>query len=384
MPGAPFVFADTVATHSQGHHNGGQGWMGVRFHRSPADASPGEPVSEIIIHIKMFDAETVAEQEAVGIVGVNLAYGAFYLHEDPKALTMGLMDGLSRRRIEIDMIRFDGPAFAGVDNRLMSLELVQNALTDAVLFTAAGEVVQPSEVLYGRPVLIERGSFRPITNVTLDMLVRSEEQLRRERPGPWEPPVVLMEMTLNNLSVELKIDHADFLARVDMLGALGKIVLISNYTTFDRVTRYLRGSTQNWIALVVGLPTLQEIVHQKYYDDLDGGLLEGLGRLFQGPVTMMVYPTRGSAAGEISTAEDLDVRPENRSLYAYLRQNGLIQEIRDFAGDQLHVTPGEVLGKLQAGDPAWESMVPAEVALFIKSRGLFGYKSAGPLDAAVT
>ncbi|HXA53193.1 MAG TPA: hypothetical protein VNV86_22905 [Candidatus Acidoferrum sp.] len=384
MPGAPFVLADTVATHSHGRHNGGQGWMGVRFHRSPGDASPGEPPSEIIIHIKMLDAETVAEQEAVGIVGVNLAYGAFYLHEDPKALTMGLMDGLSRRRIEIDMIRFDGPAFAGVDNRLMSLELVESALTDAVMFTAEGEVVQPSEVLYGRPVLVERGSFRPITNVTLDMLVRSEEQLQRERPGPWEPPVVVMEMTLHNLSADLKIDHADFLARVDMLGALGKIVMISNYTTFDRVTGYLRGSTQNWIALVVGLPTLQEIVRKKYYVHLDGGLLEGLGRLFQGPVTMMVYPTRATATGEISTVEDLEVQPENRSLYAHLLQNGLLQGIRDFAADQLHVTPGEVLSKLQAGDPAWESMVPAEVALFIKTHGLFGCKGAPPLDVAAT
>src|SRR4051812_27728486 len=143
MPGAPFVFADTVATRSRGRHGGGQGWMGVRF-----QASPGDPVSEIIIHIKMLDAESVAEQEAVGIVGVNLAYGAFYLYKDPKALTVGLMDGLTRRRIEIDMIRFDGPAFAGVDNRLMSLQLVESSLTDAVLFTAAGEVVQPSEVLY--------------------------------------------------------------------------------------------------------------------------------------------------------------------------------------------------------------------------------------------
>jgi hypothetical protein len=257
----------------------------------------------------------------------------------------------------------------------MSLQLVESALTDAVLFTAAGEVVQPSEVLYGRPVLIERGSFRPITNVTLDMLVRSEEQLRRERPGPWEPPVVLMEMTLNNLSTDLKIDHADFLARVDMLGALGKIVMISNYTRFDRITGYLRGSTQNWIALVVGVPTLQEICDKKYYRDLDGGMLEGISRLFQGPVTMMVYPTRSTASGEIATAESLEVQPELRSLYAYLRENGMVQGIRDVADDQLHLTPGEVLGKLQAGDPAWESMVPPQIALFIKTHGLFGHGS---------
>ena len=174
---ALFVFADTVATHSHSRREAGQGWMGVRF-----QIWPGEEPSEIMIHIKMLDLEAANEHEVVGMAGVNLAYGAFYLNHDPKLLTTSLMDGLTRRRLEVDMIKFAGPAFATVDNRLMSLELVESALTDAVLFTSEGEVVQPSEVLYGRPVLIERGSFRPITNVTLDMLVRAEQQLKQDVP----------------------------------------------------------------------------------------------------------------------------------------------------------------------------------------------------------
>jgi hypothetical protein len=365
---ALFVFADTVATHSHSRREGGHGWMGVRF-----QIQPGEEPSDIIIHIKMLDFEAVNEQEVVGIAGVNLAYGAFYLNHDPKLLITSLMDGLSRRRMEVDMIKFAGPAFATLDNRLMSLELVESALTDAVLFTSEGEVLQPSEVLYEKPILIERGSFRPITNVTLDMIVRAEQQLAQDHPGLWESPVVLMEMTLKNLRAGQTIDHTDFLARVDMLGALGKTVMISSYTRFDRVTSYLRSSTRNWIAMVVGIPTLREIFEDKYYNELDGGLLEGLGRLFQGSVKLLVYPTLASAAEELATAESLDVRAEYRSLYSYFLQNRYIESIRDFDTAQLHVTPGDVLQKLQSSEPNWEAFVPMQVASLIKERGLFGY-----------
>ena len=343
---ALFVFADTVATQSRTHHKRGQGWMGIRFQNQP-----GEEASEIIIHAEMLDGETVQEQEALGMLGVNLIYAAFYSNHDPMLVINSLMEGLSRRRVDVDMIKFSGPAFAGVDNRLMSLELVESELTDAVLFTAEGQVVQPSEVLYGRPVLIERGSFRPITNVTLDMLARAQKQIELQVSPPGPPPVVLMEMTLNNLTTtEQKIDHQDFLARVDLLGALGKTVMVSNYTRFDGVTVYLRKSTEEWIAMVMGVPTLREIFEEKYYTDLQGGILEGLGKLFQGNVKLLIYPTRETAAAEVNTADLLDVQPRQRILYKYLLENGSIEPIQEFDVRQLHITPREVLTRLQSGD----------------------------------
>jgi hypothetical protein len=361
-----FVFADTVATQSLTRHKGGQGWMGIRFQNQP-----GVEASEIIIHAGMLDSETVQEQEALGILGVNLIYAAFYCNHDPRLVINSLMEGLSRRRVDVDMIKFSGPAFAGVDNRLMSLQLVESELTDAALFTAEGEVVQTSEVLYGRPVLIERGSFRPITNVTLDMLVRAQKQIELHVPLQGQPPLVVMEMTLNNLIAEQKIDHQDFLTRVDLLGALGKTVMISNYTRFDGVTTYLRKSTQSWIAMVMGVPTLREIFDEKYYTDLQGGILEGLGRLFQGNVKLFVYPTRETAAAEVDTADSLDVQPRQMSLYKYLLENGAIEAIQEFDVDQLHITPKDVLTRLQSGDPSWQTMVPSEVARLIRERGLF-------------
>jgi hypothetical protein len=360
-----FVYADTVATRSYSKHRQGHGWMGVRF-----QGEPRQGPSEIIIHAELLDPEPIREQNALGIVGVNLIFGAFYLHSDPAQLITSLLDELNRHRIEIDMIRFSGPAFASVDNRLMSLQLVQQGLTDAAMFTAEGKVVQPSEVLYGKPVIMERGSFRPITKVTFDMLGAVEKQ--RESGG--EEPVVCVEITLSNLSGAETVDHSDFLARVEILGALGLMVMISNYTRFDMVTRYLREYTKNGIALILGVPTLKGVFEDKHYADLEGGLLEGLARLFSGDARLYVLPTKESAGAALDTADTMVVDPSLRNLYAYFRENGRIEPIQEFDQTQLHVTPAEVLAMLQSGQPGWEELVPAPAAELIKQRGFFGYK----------
>ena len=367
---ALFAFADTSATHTHSQGLPGSSWLGIRFQTEPG----GEP-SEIIIHAAMLDPVTVGQQEALGLVGVNLVYGAFYYSADPNHLIGSLMDDLNRRRIEVDMIKFSGPAFAAVDNRLMSLQLVEQGLTDAAMFTAGGEVVQPAEVLYKKPVLIERGSFRPVTNVTLQMLDRAVAQLPRDS-APDQDRVAIMEMTLNNLMSERVIDHQDFLARVDILGALGKMVMVSNYTRFDSVSSYLRQYTQNWIGMVMGVPTLREIFEEKYYSDLTGGILEALGSLFKGRLKLLVYPTRQSGTGgddDVITADKLAVKPELQHLYSYLAGNGFIESIRDFDPGELQVTPPDVLGMIRSGDAAWQKLVPEQAAAVIRREGLFGY-----------
>jgi hypothetical protein len=228
-------------------------------------------------------------------------------------------------------------------------------------------------VLSGKPVVIERGAFRPVTNVTKEMLDSALSQYYADPSTESGDPVVLMEMTLNNLMTKHAIDHADFLARVDTLNALGKMVMISNYTRFDRVTIYLRKYTQNWIVMVMGAPTLYEIFDEKYYADLDGGILEGLGRLFQRKVKLYSYPMKTSENGAVANVETLAVAPESRSLYMYLLEKGRIEPIREFDEEQLHVYPLEVLSKIQSGLSDWETMVPRAVAQLIKERKLFGY-----------
>jgi hypothetical protein len=361
-----FVFADTVATRSRTRNQHGQGWMGMRF-----QAHPRAPFSQIIIHVNLFDEVPVSEQEALGILGVNLVYGAFH-QEQPETLMKALMEGLSRQRVDIDMIKFSGAAFATVDNRLASLQMVELGLTDATMFNAQGEVLQPAEVLYKKPVLIARGSYRPITNVGLDMLNSAEDRFKRI-PGVIGEPVVLMGMTLQDLGTGPGIDRRDFLDRADVLGALGKTVMVSNYRRFDTVTSLLRRYTQQWLGFVMGVPTLRAVFDEQYYTSLPGGLMEGLGRLFQGNVRLYVYPTQ-DPTGEVATSTTLEVAPPRQHLLAYLRDRGGIEAIEDFDASQLKVFPKDVLSAIQNGTPGWEQYLPPQAAEVIKERALFGYR----------
>ncbi len=367
-----FVFADTVATKSHTRQEDGHGWLGIRFQTEPRG-----PASEIIIHARMWDLDNVRQQEALGILGVSLIYGAFYLAGSPEALIGSLMDELTRDRMEVDMLKLTGPTFRQVDNRLMSLQLVEQRLTNAAMFAPDGEVVEPAELLYHQPVLIERGSFRPITRVTLDMLERSRAQLQKMPDMAGREPITLMEMTLRNLlTLGEKIEHEDFLGRMDTLRALGKTVMVSNYSRFHNVTAYLRRYTHERIVMVLGIPTMIQLLDEEYYRDLEGGVLEALGRLMRGPVTLFVYPWKNSETGEVVTAETFKAPGNLRHLYAHLFENRLVEPIRDTTEADLSILPRDVLTRLRDGDPSWEELVPEEVARVIKAGGLFGYRQA--------
>jgi hypothetical protein len=366
-----FVFADTVTARSFSRKEEGHGWLGIRFQQQPRSKP-----SEIIIHARMWDQENARQQETLGILGVNLIHGAFYHHGRPADLIGSLMDGLTRDRMEVDMIKLAGPAFDGTDNRLMSLQLVEQRLTNAALFAPDGEVLEPAELLHHAPVLIERGSFRPITRVALDMLEQSLARMRSEPDMGGREPVVLMEMTLRNLmATGERVEHADFLSRVDTLAALGRTVMVSNYSRFHNVTTYLRRYTREPIGMALGVPTLAQIFDGKYYADLEGGILEALGRLLGGgPVRLYIYPSRDRHDGAETTAESFSVAPELAHLYAHLLSNGFLRSLPASAGLDLTVTPHDVLARMAEGDPSWEASVPADVARVIKERRLFGLK----------
>ena len=365
-----FVFADTVAARSFKQHNESHGWLGVRFQTEPR----GEP-SQIIIHVRMLDESNADQQEALGVIGVNLLYGAFY-HSQPEQLISSLQENLAPGRIQVDLIKFSGPCFATIDNRLINLQLVSQGLTDAVMFTADGEMVQPSEILYKKAILIERGSFRPITYATNDMLEGARGQFQKEAGCSEEDTVVLMEMTLENLLSEGQLNHADFLARVDILGALGRTVLISKFGEYYRLAGYLSRYTNRMIGLVMGVPSLIEILDEKYYLNLEGGILEALGRMFKHGLKLYVYPMIDEPTGAILSATQVHVAPNLRALFQYLIDNRFIEEITDYRKDFLCIYPATVLAKLKAGDKSWEEMVPPEVAQIIKEREFFGYRAA--------
>ena len=365
-----FAFANTVATSRTGELGKGRGWLGVRF-----QSRPREEPSSIIIHAHLLDSTTEYQQDALGVLGVNLIHGAFIRRASIADLIDSLMDDLSRERIEIDMIKLAGPTFADVDNRLLSLQLVERGLTDAAMFTADGEVVQPSEVLYKKPILVERGSFRPATKLTLDLLTRALDQFLQEPGVAGQKPVVLAEMTLRSLSERDGLGHEDFLARAEILEALGFDVLISRFEPYYQLAEYLAGYTDCLIGLAVGLPTVRQIADERYFTDLPGGVLESTGRLFKRSVKMYVYPTRDPASNEIHTALQAPIPAPWNHLRDLLLAIGRVVPIDSYDESLLSIHTPDVLERIQRQDPSWEAMVPAVVAEAIKTKNLFGLKS---------
>ena len=369
-----FVYANTVSARSFSHQQDGQGWMGIRF-----QANPMAPPNDIIMHVRLLDEENLKQQEAVGILGVNLVHGAMEYPDDPHRILEELLDCLEPWRAEVGMLRFSGPDFEAVDNRIMALELVQQGHAKATLFNADGEVVHPTEVLYHKPIIVERGSFRPVIHTTLHMLQSGMAQFVREQKVNGKELTVLFEMTLQKLTDSGVIDHQDFLDRVDILGTVGEQlgedfhVMVSNCAEYYRLAAYLLRYTKEPIGVVMGLPTLQELFEEKYYSKLEGGILESFGRMFKNDLRLYVYPSQGQN-GSVSAVENLQVQEHLQGLYEYLVGNRFIRPIDDYNEDYLSIFSRAALVKLRAGDPEWEAMVPERVAAIIKERGLLGLK----------
>jgi len=388
-----FAYANTVAAKSYKGNSECHGWMGIRFQSQPCT----QP-NEISIHVRMLDKENVLQQQALGIIGVNLIYGAFYYMDDPVKLISSLLDQLNSDRIEVDMIRFSGPDFESVDNRLMSLKLVELGLTNAVMFGPNGEVIQPSEVLHKKAVLMERGSFRPVTLVNVDMLKCACAQFLQEPAVKDKEMVVLMEITMKNLLAEGEIDTADFLARVDTLSSIGNNVLISNYSEYFRLTSYFRRYTKEMIGVVMGINHVLELFNEKYYENLEGGILESFGRLFRNSVKLYIYPMRQDvynrylsggahpdvcllppsthpfASNVMITAKNLLVSPRLQNLYQHLMENHYLECIVGYDESVCDIFSRDELQKIRGADDTWEALVPGPVADLIRERNLFGYE----------
>lgn len=379
-----FVFANTVTALNYQGTNQCHGWMGLRF-----QSAPGDTPSDIILHVRMKDKENVLQQQALGIVGVNLLYAAYYLRDDHDRFIASLLDNLSVERIEIDIILVSGQALEKYDNRVVSLNLLRLGLTNAVLFGENQEVFQPSEVLYKKAILVERGSFRPITHVNVDMLRCAEAQFAQDPNVKGKEILPLLEITLENLLAEGALDREDFLDRVDSVSALGYKVLVTNYPEFYLLPSYFRHYSTEPLAFVLGLNTLLQIFNESYYTYIEGGILNALGRLFHTRLRLLVYPMSRegylryinliSPGTEISTrtdkelveAEDVLLTKSQQHLYAYLTEKGQIIGLKNINKDHLNIFSREVLKLIKEKNPSWEKYVPDAAAKIIKERNLF-------------
>jgi hypothetical protein len=365
-----FAFSDTVEALNYERTNQGQGWIGLRFQTHPMG-----PFNDCVAHIKLHDNDALQQQFAVGIFGVNMLYACMFL-TDPEKIMMSLLDGLTVRRIEVDMLRISGPDFKHVDNRLMALKLVKNGLTKAAMFGPDGTVLQPSEALYKKNVLVLRGRFRPVTHVNVDMLLTSRRHFKSEPDVDRSKIVVLTELTLNDLGADGNIDEKDFLNRADIICSLGQTVLISNYFEYFRLADYLsKTSKGKKIGIIMGIYALQKVFETKTYENLRGGMLESFGILFGTNIKLYVYPAWKKDSKELFTLKDFEAGlPENtRDLFRFLMKNGKLEDIPDANINNLHIISDNVLAMIRKGEMGWEKFVPHKVEAAIKEHGLFDY-----------
>ncbi|MDX6256699.1 MAG: hypothetical protein QOJ11_3033 [Frankiales bacterium] len=364
-----FAFADTVVARSFAGGNECHGWMGVRFQAHPFDEA-----NQIVVHVRMLDEGADLQQEALGIVGVNLLHAAFFERHEPDQLVASLLDRLSTGRIEIDMIQFRGIEFRRVDNRLMALKLVQLGLSGVAMFGPDGGVLQPSEVLRKHAVLVERGSFRPPTVVNIDMLDCAMAKFQRDPAVEGKPILALTELTMANLLAGgSEVDRRDFLARADLLAACGMTVLISDYFEYNRLAAYLQARTSERIGIVMGVPSLIEMFDEANHVQRPGGILESFGRLFKNDLKLYVYPMLQLTDNTTVSVEDLTVKPELQPLFDYLARRGSFVNLDNYRPDYLPILSRDVLRRIASGDHEWEHMVPSAVADLIIARSFFGH-----------
>ena len=365
-----FSYANTVATIDFAKKYKGHGWVGIKF-----QVTPDGEFNEIILHVRFHQTDARAQQLTLGTLGVNLIYGAFYKHDNPKKLLKYLYDHIDKDQIEIDTINFSGPEFEKVDNRLMSLQLVKNGMTEAVMFDPEGNNVLPAAILYKKNVLALRGSFRPVTKVNMDMYEKSLAMFLDANRVDEKKTEVIFEITLSNLRAEGEIDEEDFMSRARLLGSLGQTVMISNFKEYYRVVEYFSNYTKERMGLVMGVNNLVDIFDTSYYHHLSGGILEAFGKLFFKDLKVYLYPMLDPETGELTTSDNLKVHPRMKELYKFFKYNGRVIDIENYDDSISSIFSREVLRMIAEGEQGWEEMLPEGIPEIIKSIGLFGYSS---------
>ena len=364
-----FTYANTVTTIDFAKKFKGHGWMGIRY-----QVDPKQPYSEITLHVRFHQTEARLQQEVLGLIGVNLVYGAFYKYQEPKKLLRYLYDNIDEDAIEIDTINFKGPLFEGVDNRLMSLQLVRNGMTDAVMFNPEGNNILPARELYKKNILALRGSFRPVTLVNIDMFEKALDAFIHESEVEEEKTVVIFEITLSNLRAQGEIDEKDFMDRAKLLCSLGHVVMISNFKEYYKLVDYLSQYTKKQMALSMGVNNFVEIFDEQYYQDLGGGILEAFGKMFYNNLKVYLYPMKDDN-GTVINSTNLKLHPRMKDFYKFFKYNGKVVDIFDFEEEYLNIFSRKILQQIRDGEPDWEKHLPEGIAELIKKNQMFGIKS---------
>jgi hypothetical protein len=365
-----FAYANTIATIDFAKKYKGHGWMGIRY-----QVAPEQDYNDIILHVRFHQTEARLQQEAIGIMGVNLVYGAFYNYDEPRKIIKHLYDHIDKTAIEIDTINFSGPIFKEIDNRILSLQLLKNRMTEAVMFNPEGNNILPARVLYKKNILVLRGSFRPVTKVNIDMFEKSYDIFIKEQNVDVRKTEVIFEITLSNLTAQGEIDELDFIDRAKLLCSMGHTVMISDFKEYYRMVDYLSEYTREQIGLTMGVSNFVEIFDEHYYEDIKGGILEAFGKMFHNNLKVYLYPMKDLETGEIINSNNLKLHPRMKDFYKFFKYNGKIVDIIDFEGDYLSIFSREILSKIKKGQNDWDDQLPEGIAEMIKKNQMFGWKT---------
>ncbi|WP_395344820.1 TonB-dependent receptor [Ningiella sp. W23] len=364
-----FAYAATVAAKSFGRQNECHAWCGIRI-----QMYPGAEPSNIKVHVRMHDDNAEAQQQALGVLGVNLIYAAYYYFENPKMIIDSLTDSIKPGRIEIDSIEFIGPYFEDIDNRAINLHLIRSWKTRAIMFRPDGSICVPADMLYKKNVLTIRGSFRPVTNLNLDMIEQGKKAFFEQQGVDEKNTVVIAEISLNDAKGnDIHAPEEDLVQRVQLLNALGYNVMISDYTRYFKLREYFRQYTKMEIGIVVGMINLKQIFDEDSYRGVEGGILEGFGKLFPDNTRLFIYPEL-NAEGELRDFSHMKVQEHLRFLYRHLLENDFLTGIDTSNKSLFKIYSREVLKQLKAGRGKWEKDVPQLVAEQIVEHGFFGFK----------
>ena len=362
-----FVFADTVAAINYKRTIKGGGWLGVRF-----QLTPDGPSNDLIIHVNLKDQNNRLQQQAIGILGVNMIHACFTANNDMNELVQSLVDGIWGR-VEVDMIRLEGPNFEQVDNRLLTYLAVKYKLTEVAMFSKEGRSIHASEFLWKKDLMVVRGHFKPPTKVTEDVFNSAFRQFKKEEGVHEDRATIMAELTMNNLKEKGgDIDEKDYLERADTLCAMGHDVIISDCDNHQNLVNYLGDLNIGKLGIVIGVRELYLIIDEKYNNNQDGRLLVAFGELFNRNITVYVYPAYLRKGKELVSARTLIVPDGIHFLYKHLIDANQIVEIEGYNKELLDIMPWNILDSIEEGEK-WEHCVPAEVMKAIKEKSLFNY-----------
>lgn len=362
-----FSYAATVAAKSYKGNNECHGWIGLRL-----ELEPDAAYSDIILHVRMLEDNNEAQAETLGKLGVNLIYGAFHYYKDPTKIIETLLDNIGQDKLEVDFINFSGAFFKQVENRLMNLHLVRAWLTRAVIFSPEGDSKVPGEVFYKRSPMIVRGSFRPPTIIHESMFESGWKQFCEHDDLAENGALKIAEITMAEL-IAGDSDDEDFLARVDLLNTLGCHVLVSDYLRFFRLRSYMRQFTNDPIGIVLSVLDFDYLFDEKYYDGLEGGILEAMGKLFPDNTHVYVYPS--SLDGDDVSLKNVKVDDQHKHLLEYLIGNNKLVDAVYATPEKKAIFTKEIMEQIKSGETGWQDLVPKPVSKMIMEKELFGYKA---------